>query len=151
TVFKLAPDGTETVLHTFTGGNDGKFPGGLTEDKAGNLYGTTGGGGGTGCEGAGCGSVFKLAPDGTKTMLYAFTGENGDGRYPGSPIRDRAGNLYGVTGYGGGNSCGGDGCGTVFKVAPDGTETVLYSFMGGSDGEAPNDGLILDKEGNFTG
>jgi uncharacterized repeat protein (TIGR03803 family) len=61
-VFKLDKDGKETVLHSFTGGADGAWPyAGLVRDKAGNLYGTTAGGGTGSCD-AGCGTVFKLTP-----------------------------------------------------------------------------------------
>ncbi len=60
TVFKIAPDGTETILHSFAGGSDGDTPAaGLIADAQGNLYGTTIGGGGDGCAGLGCGTVFK--------------------------------------------------------------------------------------------
>jgi uncharacterized repeat protein (TIGR03803 family) len=65
TVFKLSPTGEETTLYTFYDGSDGGFPaGGLVRDAAGNLYGTTTGGGGWGdCpEYFGCGTVFKLTP-----------------------------------------------------------------------------------------
>jgi hypothetical protein len=58
----LAQAQTLTVLHTFTGGADGAGPVGLTIDAAGNLYGTTGSGGLAGCEGTGCGVVWKLTP-----------------------------------------------------------------------------------------
>jgi len=64
TVFKLDPTGKETVLHSFTGGKDGSNPYFvvLLLDKAGNLYGTTSAGAGTGCGGTGCGTVFRLTP-----------------------------------------------------------------------------------------
>jgi uncharacterized repeat protein (TIGR03803 family) len=64
TVYKLDPTGKEVVLYNFTGGADGKNPYFvvLVRDKAGNLYGTTSAGAGTGCGGAGCGTVFKLTP-----------------------------------------------------------------------------------------
>src|SRR5262249_53572037 len=67
--------------------------------------------------------------------LYSFTGgSDGANPYAGSLIFDAAGNLYGTTQQrGGSGGCGGFGCGTVFKLAPDGTLTVLYSFAGGSD------------------
>jgi uncharacterized repeat protein (TIGR03803 family) len=140
TIFKLAPDGTETTLYTFTGGNDGFFPNGLIQDKAGNLYGTTLDGGAHGS-----GTVFRLASDGTFTVLHAFSGGD-DGTQPGAGlIEDEAGNLYGTTDEGGPY-----GGGAVFKVAPDGTETVLYSFNGGNYAWYPN-GLIEDKRGNFYG
>jgi len=157
TVFKLAPDGTETVLHAFghtTG--DGAYPSSdLILDEQGNLYGTTSEGGTDRCVGyqnqpIGCGTVFKLAPDGTETVLYAFRGLHGDGSVPdGGLIRDKAGNLYGTTAAGGTGCHQDKGCGTVFKLAPDGTETVLYAFAGGRDGAVPLGGLIRDKAGNL--
>jgi uncharacterized repeat protein (TIGR03803 family) len=156
TVFKLSPDGVETVLHVFTGGTDGEIPyAGLLADKAGNLYGTTyRGGGGRGCA-DGCGTVYKLAPDGTETVLYAFQG-NADGAQPYSGlIADAEGNLYGTTMSGGfgGPSCGVIECGAVFKLAPDGTETVLYAFLSAaqSNGASPLAGLVLDDAGNLYG
>jgi uncharacterized repeat protein (TIGR03803 family) len=157
TVFKLAPDGTETVLYAFTGGTDGSGPyAGLIADQAGNLYGTTAGGGGTGCGGSGCGTVFRLAPDGTETVLYAFQGGKTDGSSPESPlIMDKQGDLYGTTNTGGGTGCNNLGCGTVFKLTPGGVETLLHAFKGGMDGA--NDsfddfaGLIADSDGNLYG
>jgi uncharacterized repeat protein (TIGR03803 family) len=149
-VFELAADGTETVLHDFTGGSDGLSPvAQLIKDKAGNLYGTTAGGGGGPCF-DGCGTVFKLAPDGTETVLHAFAGGS-DGAEPVAQlIKDKAGNLYGTTEEGGSTGCG-SGCGTVFKLAANGTETVLYAFTGGSDGAHPEASLIKDSMGNLYG
>ena len=151
-VFEITMDGTETVLHAFTGGSDGAFPvSELMRDKAGNLYGTTQEGGGTDCNGIGCGTVFELAPDGTESVLYAFT-SGSDGAWPeGGLIGDGAGNLYGTTAEGGGTNCSGLGCGTVFKLAPDGTEVVLHAFTGGSDGAGPVARLTRDKAGNLYG
>src|ERR1700732_3475949 len=120
-VFKLAPGGTETVLHAFTGGSDGLIPfAGLIADSAGNLYGTTIGGG-SGCSGQGCGVVFKVSPGGTETVLYSFCSKPScsDGRGPvAGLIADSAGNLYGTTQSGGGGCF--QGCGVVFKLAPGG-------------------------------
>jgi uncharacterized repeat protein (TIGR03803 family) len=66
--------------------------------------------------------------------------------------RDKAGNLYGVTpGGGSGSACGSNGCGTVFEVDKSGSETLLHSFTGGSDGLFPNDGMFMDKAGNLFG
>src|ERR1700730_17500096 len=146
-VFKLSPGGTEKVLYSFTGGSDGAYPGGLIADSSGNLYGTTtyGGASGSRC-GIVCGVVFKLSPRGTETVLHSFTGS--DGRFPGSGlIADSSGNLYGTTHNGGVAStlgCSVYGCGTVFKLSPDGTETVLYSFRG-RHGTFPGAGLIADS------
>ncbi len=155
TVFELKPDGTKLTLYAFQGGKDGNVPGSmLIADQSGNLYGTTGGGGDTNCpEGvAGCGTVFKLAPDGTETQLYAFHGGTDDGISPaGGVIADAAGNLYGATAGGGSCSISQTGCGTVFRLAPDGTETLLYEFEGGSDGISPDAGLVMDTKGNLYG
>jgi uncharacterized repeat protein (TIGR03803 family) len=169
-VFKLAPnpDGTwtESVLHKFTW-VDGYFPAAkLIFDEAGNLYGTTWGGGGGGCGFAnnyyGCGTVFRLKPnpDGTwnESVLHAFSGGEGAGP-AGGLIFDTAGNLYGTTGGGGGGGCGYPGCGTVFRLEPnaDGswTNNVLYAFQGYLDGYAdgygPAAGLIFDATGNLYG
>jgi uncharacterized repeat protein (TIGR03803 family) len=154
TVFEIKPNGNETVLHAFQGGNDGIYPvGGLVRDKAGNLYGASdNGGGGGGCaNGAfGCGTIFRIAQDGTESVLYAFQGGN-DGYGPtGNLIIDSEGNLYGTTISGGGSNCG-TGCGTIFKVAPEGTETILHAFQGGSDGSTPLSGLSMDRAGNLYG
>jgi uncharacterized repeat protein (TIGR03803 family) len=155
TVFRVAPDGAETVLYSFAGGKDGADPeAALIMDGAGNFYGTTSGGGTGGCEGYGCGTVFRLAPDGTETVLHTFCKKSGctDGSTPTAGlIMDKSGNLYGTTAGSGGTGCYGGGCGTVFRLAPDGTETVLYAFQGGSDGGNPYAGLITDKSGNLYG
>jgi uncharacterized repeat protein (TIGR03803 family) len=147
TVFKLAPNRTKTIIHSFSGGNnDGDEPlAGVAMDKKGNLYGTTSYGGQSQqtCNG-GCGTVFKLAPDGTETV-YSFTGENGSDPQA-AVIVDDKGNVYGTTYYGGNEG----GYGTVFELSSDGTETILHSF-GFSDGALPAASLIMDKQGNLYG
>jgi len=154
-VFKLDATGKETVLYTFTGGSEGATPfGGLVADNLGDVYGTTENGGAGGCNSE-CGVVFKVDSGGHETSLYLFTGPP-DGAYPaGNLVRDQAGNLYGATIDGGildQDSCRDyDGCGTVFKVDKNGTETVLYRFTGGSDGRAPVAGVIMDRQGNLYG
>ncbi len=177
TVFMLAPNGSGykyTVLYNFCppGGNafctDGAAPNAaLILDASGNLYGTTVlGGTGTPaleCIGLSCGTVFKLSPNGsgyTETVLYSFCSQGGsnctDGAYPYSTgvIEDGSGNLYGTTSAGGVNSCDSPGCGTVFKLAPNGdgsyTESVLHSFNY-TDGAGPDAGLIEDASGNLYG
>jgi uncharacterized repeat protein (TIGR03803 family) len=154
TVFEVAVRGTETVLYAFQGGSDGIHPeGDIVLDASGNLYGTTvqGGTGGPCPDGStGCGTVFKLAPGGTKTVLDNFQGGS-DGAFPrGGLLMGASGNLYGTTWSGGGCAMG-DGCGTVFKVASDGSESVLYAFQAGSDGAAPVAGVVMDKAGNLNG
>ncbi len=144
------------VLHDFSGGNDGSGPAGsLVEDSAGNLYGTTGGGGGTGCHGVGCGTVFRIAPDGTETIVHAFQG-GADGAGPmAGLIIDSSGNLYGATMFGGNPNClyndKHQGCGAVFKITPDGAETILYAFAGGKDGSEPHASLAMDQAGDLFG
>jgi uncharacterized repeat protein (TIGR03803 family) len=156
-VFKITPQGRETILYAFQGGSDGSGPvADLTIDAAGNLYGTTsyGGVGGASCpEGAlGCGTVFKIAPDGSETVLYAFQGGN-DGWSPyAGVLLDPGGNLYGTTYFGGGTGCAHqDGCGTVFKLAPDGREAVVYALQDGIDGGLPDAGLLAGKNGVLYG
>ena len=110
TLFEIKKGGVESVLYSFQGGtNDGISPlGSLLMDNSGNVYGATEIGGGSGCAGFGCGTVFKFVPGGTETVLYAFQGGS-DGYFPeGSLISDQGGNLYGVTDEGG--NYGGSGC-----------------------------------------
>ena len=159
TVFSLKPYPTacttalcgwqETVLYSFQGGNDGMNPalGDLIFDQAGNLYGTTTGGGAYGY-----GTVFELAPSQggwTEKVLYSFAGGS-DGSQPfAGLIFDNAGNLYGTTVY-----AGAHGWGTVYELTPSGsgwTVNVLYGFQGGSDGREPFGGLIFDQAGNLYG
>jgi len=141
-VYKLDPTGQETVLYTFTGGNDGGNPyAAVILDSAGNLYGTTSAGGA-----AGAGVVYKLDTTGQETVLYTFTGgTDGKGPYAGV-IQDPAGNFYGTTYYG-----GTAGAGVVYKLNTAGQETVLYSFTGGADGGNPYAGVIRDSAGNLRG
>ncbi len=146
-VFKLGSDGTEKVLHNFQGEPlDGDHPTGtLLRDGAGNLYGTTGGGGIHDS-----GTVFKLH-NGTITVLYNFTG-GADGSLPNGLVRDAAGNLYGTT-FSGGNGCSSSVCGVIFELKPDGGFKVLHSFKG-TDGSNPfyfGGGLLRDKAGNLYG
>jgi uncharacterized repeat protein (TIGR03803 family) len=114
-VFKLDTTGTLTVLHNFTAGtSDGASPSsGLVHDSAGNLYGTTLGGGASNS-----GIVFKITPTGAEKVLYNFTG-GADGRYPEAGLfRDPKGNLYGVTQNGGDVTgvCASMGCGTIYEL-----------------------------------
>jgi uncharacterized repeat protein (TIGR03803 family) len=163
TVFNLKPTPTppttpltpwvETPLYRFGGGSDGANPYGadLIFDQAGSLYGTTYNGGVGTCAG-GCGTVYKLTPSNgswTETVIYSFN-QGGDAQHPwGGVIFDQAGNLYGTTVYGGAY-----GDGAIFKLTPSGsgwTESIVYSFTGGTDGANPYAGLIFDQSGNLYG
>ena len=141
TVFKITPQGVKTIIHCFIGGNDGVNPqAGLVQGSDGNFYGTTSGGG------FGYGTVFEITPQGAKTVLYRFAGAPADGANPQSAlIQATDGNFYGTTGAGDSS-----GNGTIFKVTPQGQETVLYSFAGGHDG-AYSTGLVQATDGNFYG
>jgi len=106
-VYKLDTAGHETVLYSFTGGADGRFPqAGVIRDAAGNFYGTTLEGG------AGFGVVFKLDTAGKETVLYTFAGFSGLNP-SGGVVADPAGNLYGVTRQGGTANQG-----VVFELTP---------------------------------
>lgn len=158
-VFELPKGGTYKLLHTFESGSDGANPGqmNLLFDKSGNLFGTTAHGNGSGCgpngDDEGCGTVFEITPAGNETVVHGFTG-SGDGGAPDAGlIMDRKGNLYGTTIYGGKFNCLQDNmdCGTVFKISPDGKETILHSFGASGDGLLPQAPLIRDKAGNLYG
>jgi uncharacterized repeat protein (TIGR03803 family) len=144
--------GNYRTLHRFNGGSNGGTPrSGLIFDASGNLYGTTFSGGDATCN---CGVVFRLtaSSDGSwkESALYAFSGGS-DGASPvAGLIFDHNGNLYGTTLLGGAANFG-----TVFELTPNAsgkwTETVLYSFTGGSDGGSPAASLIFDQKGNLYG
>lgn len=143
------------MLDTFKG-TDGSFPtGSLVRDSAGNLYGTTSGGGTGGCDGYGCGTAFKMNKQGKEVWLYSLKGTNEIDPTAGL-LRDASGNLYGTTENGGKamKTCGGvqgGGCGTVFKVDKAGKGTVLYKFKGTPDGYNPQALLVKDAGGNLYG
>lgn len=148
-----SPAQTLTVLHSFTGGNDGGNPEGtLIADRAGNFYSTTWSGG------LGQGTVFKFSHQGSGwvvTPLYAFHGQDGSGPQLGL-IFGPDGTLYGTT------SIGGDtGFGVIYNLRPPPTacrsvscpwtETVLYTFQGMNDSMDPTGALIFDQSGNLYG
>lgn len=142
TVFEYSASGSFSVLHAFAGSDGFQPVGNLIADKAGNIYGATNSGGADQY-----GTVYKLATDGTLTTLYSFTG-GADGGYPtGGLARDKAGNLYGATNLAGNGPAP---YGTVFKLAPDGTLTTLYTFQGSTDGGFPA-GSVLRSHGKLYG
>jgi uncharacterized repeat protein (TIGR03803 family) len=159
TVFRIALDGSYTVLYSFGATPaDGVTPmGALIQASDGNFYGTTASGGANTCFGAAhfCGTVFKLTPLGVGTVLYSFGASAADGAIPeGALVQGRDGNFYGTTSTGGANSCGGylSTCGTVFRLTPQGVETVLHTFGASlADGAAPQGTLIQASDGNFYG
>lgn len=160
-VFELTPGEkgkwNASVLHAFTGGNDGRYPhGGLARDSHGHLYGATAEGGGYygSCGRLGCGTVYELIPPRTKgaqwteKILYRFKGGSDGGNPDAAMIFDGLGNLYGTT------SIGGDfGWGTVFSLELDShgkwTEHVIHSFNDKTDGAEPFGSVVFDKQGNL--
>jgi uncharacterized repeat protein (TIGR03803 family) len=160
TVFKLTPTTTgawkENILHSFTGGADGRYPSGaLILDSTGSLYGTTFGGGieTSPCYSYGCGVAFKLTLTSSgrwnERVLYSFT--NGtDGIAPYSGLTwDTKGNLYGSA------SGGTSSTGIVFELQPVAggawKEQTIYNFAGGSDAAGPSAQLVFDPAGNIFG
>ena len=154
TVFYVRAGGPESVMHSFGGssGNvvDGISPNGrlVLDSATGNLYGTTSDGGANGA-----GAVFEIAGGATESILWSFGGTTGDGQNPDAGlVMDSSGNLYGTTAYGGGSANCTYGCGTVFKLTPGGTESVLWSFGTGIDGQVPLADLVIDPAtGNLYG
>lgn len=127
------------TLHKFAGvPADGAFPDANLINVNGILYSTTESGGANNK-----GTIFSITPNGTETVLHSFQGGS-DGAKAETSLINVGGILYGTTSEGGGTGCG-DGCGTVFSITPDGTETVLHSFGNGRDGAQPLAGLINVK------
>lgn len=149
-------------LYDFRGGGDVCFPRSVIFDGAGALYGAAPGGA------SGYGAIFKLSPPAagqtkwTETILYSFKGGRDgwivdgqllDGDAPTNDlVLDATGALYGTTWRGGASDLG-----VVFKLTPPAagktkwTETVLWSFKGGTDGAFPTNGVVMDKAGALYG
>jgi uncharacterized repeat protein (TIGR03803 family) len=151
TVYELIPAGvgwTEKVLYSFAGPPDGSAPlSGPVFDQAGNLFGTTSGGGADGL-----GTVYQLKPSAsgwTENVLHSFQNES-DGLSPtAGVIFDQSGNLYGATQTGGAG-----GGGTVFELILSSSGgwslNSLYGFLGPANG-GPYASVVMDKAGNLYG
>jgi uncharacterized repeat protein (TIGR03803 family) len=150
TAYKIVPAGggtwTFTTIWGFRGTPDAGYPyGGLIADSHGNLFGTTYYGGANNL-----GSVFELKPNqhGTynERVLYSFKGGKDGSLTTTTLIADGSGNLDGTT-SGGGGSCD---CGTIFKLTPSGTESILHRFgSSNTDAKYPYYGLTPDANGNL--
>jgi uncharacterized repeat protein (TIGR03803 family) len=154
-VFELAPKQgggwNYRLLYAFTGGTDGNTPmGAVVFDAAGNLYGAV-----NQATVNQRGGVFKLTPSATgqwtETTIYSFGSATNDGQNPNSGVtEDAAGNLYGVTLYG-----GTDGQGIVYQLTPNlngtWTESILHNFAGRPDAGSPAGEVSFDQAGNLYG
>ena len=138
-MFKLSPDGTETVLHSFGAKGDGANPyTALTIDSKGKLYGVTYRGG------HGGGTIFVVTPAGAETVLHKFVRE--DGTFPQGRLFIAANrDIYGTTVH------GGDGLGTVFKLTRHNRFSVLYNIGSKNDGKYPLGGLVMGRAGFLYG
>lgn len=154
TVFKITPEGVLTVVYSFCAQpncDDGYGPEGLVQAADGNFYGTTAEDGVNG----NYGTLFKISPSGKLTTLYNFCARLNcsDGATPsGGVVQGSDGNFYGTTSSGGDQNCNVDygGCGTVFKITPEGKLTTLHIFKG-TDGASPGGSLVQAADGNFYG
>jgi uncharacterized repeat protein (TIGR03803 family) len=158
-VFEFSPSAggtsTEKVLYDFLAGNDGATPASkVTFDTAGNLYGTTGRGGGSRCNATGgCGTVFELSPTGgqwTETILYSFPSKGGNGWGPQDLYFDNSGNIFGAAYYGPNEIC----CGAVFELSFSSghwSETNVFLFSSSDGAYEANNGLAFGPAGQIYG
>jgi uncharacterized repeat protein (TIGR03803 family) len=143
-MFEMAMNGgAQVVVHSFAqGAGDGEIPAGALIKAGVTLYGTTTQGGAYGH-----GTIFRISPTGTETVIYAFKG-GADGAGP-TGLISVGGVLYGTTTSGGDMACTG-GCGTVYALNEHGVKTVIHRFRAGQDGANPN-GPLVELGGRFYG
>jgi uncharacterized repeat protein (TIGR03803 family) len=143
TVFQMTPEGILTTFAFFpSNAMDSPLPIRLIQSRNGNFYGTTYFGGSSNC-----GTIFSVAPGGTLTTLFSFTGTNGYG--PSALIEGSAGNLYGTTDLGGPGELNGHG--TVFQMTPSGVLTTSAWFTSTNGSRPQTLGFIQANNGNFYG
>ena len=150
---------TFTTLGNFDNNNGSVPQTTLIQGLDGNFYGTAEFGGVRHCR-LGCGTIFRITPEGVMTLLHAFCIQDGcpDGSYPmAGLVQATDGNFYGTTHSGGATtSCpiDPDGCGTVFKMTPGGKVETIYNFCSQAnctDGYYPYGALVQASDGNFYG
>lgn len=153
TVFRITFSGKLTTVYQFckrSGCPDGSTPNStLVLGADGNFYGTTLYGGDNKCGSGGCGTIFKITPQGTLTTLYKFHGNWPLGYNPAGLMQATDGYLYGATQQGGDSKCGqGNGCGVLFRIATNGRSGGLLHTFESTDGADPGsvmqgiDGLL---------
>jgi uncharacterized repeat protein (TIGR03803 family) len=141
-LYKVTPSGTYSVLYEFAGGSDGAYPhASPIQASDGNLYGTTDAGN------SNSGVVYRYTlSSGAFSTIFSFNADKSQGAQVFDPLIQGAdGNLYGTAEYGGANLCG-----TIFELSISGTLLQLYSFPGGTGGDAPGH-LMQAADGNFYG
>ena len=142
TIFKIASTGELTILRQLNYATDGGYPNGdLTLGTDGNLYGLTNAGGANSI-----GTIFKITPTGTFTVLRSFSNATDGGKPAGTMVLGADGNFYGITRIGGSS-----GYGTIFKITPAGIYTVIKSLNGTTDGGYCYGSLAKASDGNFYG
>ncbi len=156
TVFRLGADGALTTLLSFTDESNGGDPfAGPIQAPNGEFYGTAPVGGTNAS-----GTVYRVTSTGVSATVYNFCTQSNcaDGYYPYAGLTEATdGNLYGTTAYGGANfssMCANSTCGTIFKIAPSGALTTLYSFCAQTnctDGAVPFSGVVQGTDGRFYG
>jgi uncharacterized repeat protein (TIGR03803 family) len=146
TVFRITTGGVFARIHSFAADEGADPRGALVQGRNGQFFGTTFSGG---PEGAG--TVFRMTPAGAVTLVHAFSFDSAEGTHPqGGVLAPGDGNLYGTTWQGGSPECG-SGCGVVYRIAPDGTESVLHTFAGTKDGASPGSSLALVDHRGLVG
>lgn len=144
-VFRIKPTGQFKILHEFDNTNGSSPQGGVVIDGKGAIYGTTRFSG-TSDGGCGCGLVYKLTPKGDLSVVYRFLG-GADGGYPHSALSiDEDGALYGTA-----DGLSGITASVVFKVKPNGTQTVLHTFETATGDHPESSGVVMDAEGSLYG
>jgi uncharacterized repeat protein (TIGR03803 family) len=143
TIFKITPTGSYSVVYSFNGVGGFSPLAGLTPDGRGHFWGNASAGGQNGY-----GTVYYINQHGLYSVAHTFAADGVDGIYPvGGLVRDKNGNLWGMTADGGAYLGG-----TIFEITAAGVYSVVYSFKkDGADGNFPQAGLLLDKNGNFWG
>jgi len=152
-IFKLDAANHLTDVFLFPGAAGGTHPvGRILRDVNGNFHGMTQNGGASRCRNSdgGCGVVFEVSNTGSESVLHKFGKTLSDGAFPISSLVDAGGVLYGATANGG-DLCGNDGCGTLFRIGTDGTYTQLHVFPAFTGDAVTPEELTLDSAGDLYG
>ena len=131
-MYKQVPSGGFTVLHNFCTGACEDIQGTIILGPGGNFYGVQDGGE----------AIFQITPKGAYSVVYTLNAST-EGRAT-SMILGKDGNFYGTGVIG--SAC--TERGTIFKMTPSGTFTLLTTF---GDLDLVAETLEQGKDGNFYG